>query len=36
MLTVAIACESVISFVATGARRSFTVTLGDLKVLPFD
>lgn len=36
MLTVAIASESVISFVATGDRRSFTVTLGDLKVLPFD
>lgn len=35
MLTVSIACESVISFVATGERRSFTVTLGDLKVSPF-
>lgn len=35
MLTVAIACESAISFVVTGDRRSFTVTLGDLTVSPF-
>lgn len=36
MLTVAIACESVISFAATGERRSFTVTLRDLQVSPFE
>lgn len=36
MLTVAIACESVISFVATGDRRSFTVTLGDLTISRFE
>jgi molybdopterin/thiamine biosynthesis adenylyltransferase len=36
MLAVAVACESVVEFVATGARRSFTVTLRDLAVRPFE
>ena len=31
----AVVCESVISFVADSARRSFTVTLRDLAVRPF-
>ena len=35
MLTVAVACEVVVGFAATGERRSFTVTLGDLAVKPF-
>ena len=34
-LAVAVVCESVISFVADGTRRSFTVTLRDLAVRPF-
>jgi molybdopterin/thiamine biosynthesis adenylyltransferase len=34
VLTAAIACEEVVSFLATGERRSFTVTLGDLAVRP--
>lgn len=35
LLTVAVACEVVASFVATGARQSFTLTLRDLAVRPF-
>ena len=35
MLTVAVACEVVVGFAATGERRSFTVTLGDFAVKPF-
>lgn len=35
-LTVAVTCESVMSFIADGARRSFTVTLRDLAVRPFN
>ena len=35
MLAAAVACESVVSFSATGERRSFTVTLADLTVSPF-
>jgi molybdopterin/thiamine biosynthesis adenylyltransferase len=36
MLAVAVACEVVIGFVATGERRSFTVTLGDFGVRVFE
>jgi molybdopterin/thiamine biosynthesis adenylyltransferase len=32
MLTVAVACEAIISFVATGEQRHFTITLKDLSV----
>ncbi|NJM75534.1 MAG: ThiF family adenylyltransferase [Acaryochloridaceae cyanobacterium RU_4_10] len=32
LLTVAVACEAIVSFVATGERRSFTLTLKDLAV----
>ncbi len=35
MLTVAVACESVVSYVATGRRDSFTITLGDFAIRPF-
>jgi molybdopterin/thiamine biosynthesis adenylyltransferase len=35
MLAVAVACESIVSFAATGEQRSFTVTLRDLNVSPF-
>lgn len=35
MLAVAIACETVVAFAATGERRSFTVTLGDFAIRPF-
>jgi molybdopterin-synthase adenylyltransferase len=35
MLTVAVACESIIRFVAGSARHSFTLTLGDFAVRPF-
>jgi len=35
MLTVAVACEVIVTFVATGKQQSFTVTLGDLAVKPF-
>lgn len=34
-LTVAVACEAVIAFTATGERRNRTVTLGDLSVRAF-
>ncbi|UBF30126.1 ThiF family adenylyltransferase (plasmid) [Kovacikia minuta CCNUW1] len=32
MLTVAVACEVIVSFVATGEQRHFTITLKDLSV----
>jgi len=32
MLTVAVACEAIISFVATGEQQHFTITLKDLSV----
>ncbi len=35
VLTGAVVCESVVGFVATGARASYTLTLGDLAVRPF-
>ncbi len=35
LLTVAVVCEMVAAFVATGARQSFTLTLRDLAVRPF-
>jgi molybdopterin/thiamine biosynthesis adenylyltransferase len=35
MLAVAVACEVVITFVASGERQSFTITLGDFAVKPF-
>jgi molybdopterin/thiamine biosynthesis adenylyltransferase len=34
-LAVAVLCETVIAFAATGERRSWTVTLGDFAVRPF-
>ncbi len=36
MLAVAVACEVIISFVASGQQQSFTVTLGDFAVKPFE
>ena len=36
MLTVAIACEVIITFVASRQQQSFTVTLGDLAVKTFE
>jgi molybdopterin/thiamine biosynthesis adenylyltransferase len=35
-LAVAVVCETVVSFVATGAQHSFTITLRDLAVRPFE
>jgi molybdopterin/thiamine biosynthesis adenylyltransferase len=35
MLAVSVACEVVVDFVATGAQRSYTVTLADFAVRPF-
>jgi molybdopterin/thiamine biosynthesis adenylyltransferase len=35
MLAVAVACEVVITFVASGERQSYTITLGDFAVKPF-
>lgn len=32
MLTVAVACEAIVSFVATGEKRHFTLTLKDLSI----
>ena len=32
MLTVAVACEAIVAFVATGEQRHFTITLKDLSV----
>jgi molybdopterin/thiamine biosynthesis adenylyltransferase len=34
-LTVAVACESIVEFVARGARRSHTITLCDFAVRPY-
>jgi molybdopterin/thiamine biosynthesis adenylyltransferase len=34
-LTVAIACETLVTFVATGERKNFTVTLADLAIAPY-
>ncbi|MBD2204175.1 ThiF family adenylyltransferase [Calothrix sp. FACHB-1219] len=34
MLTVAVACEAVISFIATAEQRNFTITLKDMTVQP--
>ena len=34
-LAVAVVCETVVAFVATGARQSYTITLCDLAVRPF-
>ena len=36
MLTVAVACEVVMSFVVSEQQQSFTVTLGDFAVKPFE
>jgi len=36
MLTVAVACEVIITFVASGKQPSFTITLGDFAVKPID
>lgn len=35
-LTVAVACETIVEFVATGARRSHTITLRDFAVKPYE
>ncbi|HLL72196.1 MAG TPA: ThiF family adenylyltransferase [Pyrinomonadaceae bacterium] len=35
-LTVAVACETIVDFVATGARRSHTITLRDFAVRPYE
>lgn len=34
-LTVAIACETLVTFVATGERKNLTVTLADLAIAPY-
>lgn len=36
MLTVAVTCESIISFIATKEQRNFTVTLKDMNVQPLE
>jgi len=36
MLTVAVACEVIINFVASGEQKSFTVTLGDFAIQPYE
>lgn len=36
MLTVAVACEVIINFVASGERTSFTVTLGDFAIQRYE
>ncbi len=36
LLTVAVASEAIVSFIATGERRNFTITLKDLSVQPLD
>lgn len=36
LLAVAVACEVIITFVATGVQQSFTVTLGDFAIKPFE
>jgi molybdopterin/thiamine biosynthesis adenylyltransferase len=35
-LTVAVACETIVEFVAAGARRSHTITLRDFAVRPYE
>jgi molybdopterin/thiamine biosynthesis adenylyltransferase len=35
MLTVAVACEVIVAFVAANDRRSVTITLGDFAIRPF-
>lgn len=35
LLTAAVACESLMSFVAAGIKRCFTITLSDLSVQPY-
>lgn len=36
MLTVAVACEAIMAYAATGERHSYTITLRDLTIKPFD
>jgi molybdopterin-synthase adenylyltransferase len=36
LLAVAVACEVIITFVVTGVQQSFTVTLGDFAIKPFE
>lgn len=36
MLAVAVACEVIITFVASGQQQSFTITLGDFAVKPLE
>ena len=36
LLSVAVASEAIVRFVASGTRESFSATLGDLAVTPFD
>ena len=36
MLAVAVTCEVIITFVASGEQQSFTVTLGDFAIKPFE
>lgn len=36
MLTVAVACEVIINFIASGQQQSFTITLRDLAIKPFE
>lgn len=36
ILTVAVACEVLINFIASGQQQSFTITLGDFAVKPFE
>ena len=36
LLAVAVACEVIITFVASGVQQSFTVTLGDFAIKPFE
>lgn len=36
MLTVAVACEVLITFLTSGQQQNFTVTLGDFAIKPFD
>jgi len=35
ILTVAVACEAIIAFIAEGSRSSFMITLKDLSITPF-
>jgi molybdopterin/thiamine biosynthesis adenylyltransferase len=36
LLALAVACEVIITFVATGVQQSFTITLGDFAIKPFE